>query len=235
MRNKKVFDRLYRHFIFFTLLVPCISFAQQKEVLQAADSSKTVTAVIDTTGDSTVVATAKQEAKKVKVYSPGKAAFRSAVLPGWGQIYNKKYWKLPIVYGALGVTGYIFLDNIKTYREYREAYAIRYRAALPAPNTDSTGYNDLKEIYKKISPESIRTARDRFRQYIDYSVLFFVLFWGLNVVDAAVDAHLKGFDVSPDLSLRFKPGYSEMARTNGVSLVLAIGKTKNTTLLRSRF
>lgn len=192
------------------------------------DSSRTVTAVIDSTADSTQI-------KKIKVYSPGKAAFRSAVLPGWGQIYNKKYWKLPIVYGALGVTGYIFVDNIKTYREYRNAYTIRYRAALPAPHTDSTGYDDLKEIYKKISPESIRTARDRFRQYIDYSVLFFVLFWGLNVVDAAVDAHLKGFDISPDLSLRFKAGYSEMARTSGVSMVLAIGKTKNTTLLPSRF
>lgn len=229
MRNKKVFDRLYTLFIFVILLVPSISFAQEKEVLQSADSLKTVTAVIDSTApDSSKV-------KKVKVYSPGKAAFRSAVLPGWGQIYNKKYWKLPIVYGALGITGYIFLDNIKTYREYREAYAIRYKASLPAPNTDSTGYNDLKEIYKKISPESIRTARDRFRQYIDYSVLFFALFWGLNVVDAAVDAHLKSFDVSPDLSFRFKPGYSEMARTSGLSLVLAIGKTKNTTLLPSRF
>lgn len=226
MRNKKNFGRLFTYFIFFTLLVPCLSFAQQKEILKSVDSSKTVTAVIDSTGDST-------KTKKIKVYSPGKAAFRSAVLPGWGQIYNKKYWKLPIVYGALGITGYIFLDNIKTYREYREAYTIRYRAALNPP--DSTGYDDLKEIYKKISPESIRTARDRFRQYIDYSVLFFVLFWGLNVVDAAVDAHLKGFDVSPDLSLRFKPGYSEMARTSGISLVLAIGKTKNATLLPSRF
>ena len=227
MRNKKVFDRLCILLIFFTLLIPGISFAQQKEVLQSVDSLKTVTAVIDST------ASDSSKVKKVKVHSPGKAAFRSAVLPGWGQIYNKKYWKLPIVYGALGVTGYIFLDNIKTYREYRAAYTIRYNASLPVP--DSTGYDDLKEIYKKISPESIRTARDRFRQYIDYSVLFFALFWGLNVVDAAVDAHLKSFDVSPDLSFRFKPGYSEMARTSGLSLVLVIGKTKNTTLLPSKF
>jgi hypothetical protein len=66
-------------------------------------------------------------------------------------------------------------------------------------------------------------------------VLFFVLLWGLNVVDAAVDAHLKSFDVSPDLSLRFKPGYSDMAGTSGFSVVLNISKKKNTTLLPSRF
>ena len=171
--------------------------------------------------------------KKVNVYNPKKAALRSAIIPGWGQIYNKKYWKLPIVYGALGITGYIFFDNINTYREYRKAYGIRYRAALPVP--DSTGYNELKEIYKIIEPNSIRAARDEFRRYIDYSVLFFILFWGLNVVDAAVDSHLKSFDVSPDLSFRFKPGYSEMAGTTGLSFVLSIGKKKQTTFLPSRF
>ena len=147
---------------------------------------------------------------------------------------EKKYWKLPIVYGAIGITGYIFVDNIKTYREYRSAYSIRYKASLPAPNTDSTGYDSLKEIYKKISPESIRAARDQFRQYIDYSVLFFLVFWGLNVVDASVDAHLKSFDVSPDLTFNIKPCYSELAGTSGLSLVLNIGK-KKPALLTSRF
>lgn len=157
-----------------------------------------------------------------KKRSPKIAATRSAIVPGLGQIYNRKYWKLPIVYGALGVTGYIFLDNIKTYREYRFAYNARYKAALPAPNTDSTDYNKLENIYKVIQPESIRAARNKFRQYVDYSVIFFIIFWGLNVVDATVDAHLSSFDVSPNLS--FKPGHSEMAGTNGISLVMKLGK-----------
>lgn len=176
--------------------------------------------------DSTPVATKKIVFNKYdsanKAHPPSKAAFRSAVLPGWGQIYNKKYWKLPIVYGALGVTGYIFLDNIKTYKEYRFAYAARYKAEQPFPARDSTDYHKLKELYKLISPESIRSARNRFRQYVDYSAIFFLVFWGLNVVDATVDAHLKSFDVSPDLSLQIKPGHSEMAGTNGISLVLHI-------------
>jgi hypothetical protein len=157
----------------------------------------------------------------LRTHSPRKAALRSAIIPGWGQIYNKKYWKVPIVYTALGVTGYIFFDNLKTYREYRFAYTARYKAAQPPPFRDSTDYFKLKSIYKRVSPEAIRTARNKFRQYIDYSTLFFIVFWGLNVVDATVDAHLKSFDVSPDLGLRIVPGRSEMAGTNGISLILA--------------
>lgn len=228
MRNKKVFGCLLLLLICITT-IPFQLFAQEKEVLKSADSLKTVTAVIDTT-----LPEGKKE-KKVNVYNPKKAALRSAILPGWGQIYNKKYWKLPIVYGAIGITGYIFFDNINTYREYREAYKARYTAALPRPLNDSTEYYKLKEVYKIIEPNSIRAARDEFRRYIDYSVLFFILFWGLNVVDAAVDAHLKSFDVSPDLSFQFKPGYSEMGGTTGISFVMHIGKRKQTTLLPSRF
>jgi len=156
---------------------------------------------------------------KKKVYNPKVAAMRSAIVPGLGQIYNKKYWKLPIIYGGLGVTGYVFLDNIKTYKEYKFAYAARIKAE--PPTKDSTDYNQLKDIYKVLSPGSIRSARDEFRRYVDYSALIFLLLWGLNVVDAAVDAHLKSFDVSPDLSLHLRAGYSDMARTNGLSLVIS--------------
>lgn len=178
---------------------------------------------IDTTKRPAVDTSVKQPVadstkKAPRVYNPKKAALRSALIPGWGQAYNKKYWKIPIVYTALGITGYIFVDNIKTYREYKSAYAARINAQ--APTYDSTGYNQLKDIYKIISPESIRSARDEFRRYIDYSALFFLLFWGLNVVDAAVDAHLKSFDVSPDLGLKIRAGHSQMAGTHGISLVL---------------
>lgn len=159
---------------------------------------------------------------KQRIYNPKVAARRSAIIPGWGQIYNRKYWKLPIIYGGLGVTGYIFVDNIKTYKEYKFAYAARIKAE--PPTLDSTDYNQLDNLYKVLSPGSIRSARDEFRRYVDYSALIFLLLWGLNVVDAAVDAHLKNFDVGPDLSLQFRAGYSELARTNGVSLVLKIGK-----------
>lgn len=162
-------------------------------------------------------------------HSPHKAAVRSAIIPGWGQAYNKKYWKLPIVYGALGTTGAIFFYNLNTYRDLRFAYKAKYLASLPPqsatypnpPFRDSTNYFKIKPQYKNIDLESLRFNRDDFRRNMDYSVLAFVIFWGLNVVDAAVDAHLKSFDVSPDLGFHLKAGHSSLAGTNGVSLVLA--------------
>ena len=172
--------------------------------------------------DSATSKKSKTDTTKKKIYDPKVAARRSALIPGWGQAYNKKYWKMPIVYGALGVTGYIFVNNIKIYKEYKFAYSARVKAQ--PPTLDSTDYDQLDNIYKVLSPNSIRSARDEFRRYVDYSALIFIILWGLNVVDAAVDAHLKNFDISPDLSLQLRPGYSDLAKTNGVSLVLKIGK-----------
>lgn len=154
------------------------------------------------------------------VHSPKKAAIRSALLPGWGQIYNKKYWKLPIVYGALGTTGTIFFYNLSNYKDLRFAYKAKYKAEVANPR-DSSDLGKIRPDIAKLDLESIRLYRNEFRQNIDYSVLFFLLFWGLNVVDATVDAHLKAFDVSPDLSLKLKPTFNSLNRTTGLSLVLA--------------
>ena len=162
-------------------------------------------------------------------HSPKKAALRSAILPGWGQIYNKKYWKLPIVYGALGISGAVFNYNLKNYKDLRFAYKAKYLAATPRkdPNTgaalppDSSLYFKIRADLLPIDGNALRSYRDEFRRNIDYSAIVFLLLWGLNVVDATVDAHLKPFDISHDLSLQLKLGPSQMARTNGVSLVLA--------------
>ena len=158
----------------------------------------------------------------LKAHSPRKAAIRSAILPGWGQIYNKKYWKLPIVYGALGTSGGILFYNLKNYRDTRFAYRVKYN--MQYNQTDSALYSLIRANLRPLDIESLKYYRNSFRRDIDYSVLFFLILWGLNVVDATVDAHLKSFDVSPDLSFRFKPGYSETARTSGLSLVVKIGK-----------
>lgn len=155
-----------------------------------------------------------------KPYNPRVAIIRSAILPGWGQFTNKKYWKMPIVYGALGTTAYIFFRNIKQFREANNAYK---NAIDNIPTNDYL----IPEPYYSVrtSPDRIKSFRNEVRQNVDYSVLFFIAFWGLNVVDAAVDAHLKTFDVSDELTLQIKPGYSPLANTNGISLVLNIGKT----------
>ncbi len=152
-----------------------------------------------------------------KPYNPRVAILRSAILPGWGQFTNKKYWKMPIVYGALGTTAYIFVRNIKQFREANSSYK-------NAIDGDTSNDKLIPEPYYSVrsNPDRIKNFRNEVRQNVDYSVLFFIAFWGLNVVDAAVDAHLKTFDVSDNLSLQIKPGYSPMANTNGISLVLDI-------------
>lgn len=222
------FNLVKKIFLSF-ILIPGISFvshAQGKEVLDSAGAVITTTKQIDTTVSGEVV-------KKTREYNPKVAALRSAIFPGLGQIYNKKYWKLPIVYGALGTSAAVFFYNLKNYKDTRFAYRVKYNMRIN--RTDSALYPRVKDILKNYSEETLRYYRDEFRRDIDYSVVFFVLLWGLNVVDAAVDAHLKAFDVSPDLSLQLKPGHSQMAGTNGVSLVLNIGRTKPTALLPSRF
>lgn len=155
-------------------------------------------------------------------HSPRKAAIRSALVPGLGQIYNKKYWKLPIVYGALGASGAVFVYNLTNYRDTRFAYRVKYN--MRVNQTDSLLFNSIKSNLQPLPEESLRYYRDQFRRDIDYSVLFFLLLWGLNVVDASVDAHLKTFDVGPDLSFQLKAGYSELAQTNGLSLKMRLGK-----------
>ncbi len=156
---------------------------------------------------------------KAKIFDPRLATKRSAMVPGWGQIYNKKYWKLPLVYGALGVTAGVFVYNVKNYRLLRQAYIFK---------TDSIPGNDaqIDPKFKNLSAGALRSYRNSFRQNVDYSVLFFIVFWGLNVADATVDGHLKAFDVNDNLSLQIKQGYSPLANTTGISLVLDIHSKK---------
>lgn len=149
---------------------------------------------------------------------PRKAALRSAILPGLGQIYNRKYWKLPIVYGALGASAAVFSYNLKWYKRTRFAYKV---AATRDTNNFGKVHPELQYFVLNNQANALQSYRNGFRRDIDYSALFFLVLWGLNVVDATVDAHLKPFDVSPDLSFKFKLGPSEMARTNGLSLILA--------------
>jgi hypothetical protein len=151
------------------------------------------------------------------VHSPRKAALYSAVLPGLGQAYNREYWKIPLVYAALGITTYTFIDNMKTYRRFRNAYRIRMDG-----NADTI--DEFADRY--LNASSLKVNRDAFREYVDYSVLVFVLAYGLNILDATVFAHLKTFDMSDDLSMKISP---TLINNNSVGLSLKInlgGKKK---------
>lgn len=214
-RRKMAFAVPLREIIFKTGLFILFILAVNFSFAQKNDSLKTLSG--------TEISIKKDTATK-KVHSPKVAAIRSAIIPGWGQVYNHKLWKVPIVYGLLGTTAGIFVYNLNNYKDTRFAYRVKYNMMN---GQDSALYPQIKDYLKPLSVESLRFYRDQFRRNIDYSVLFFILFWGLNVVDATVDAHLHSFDVSPNLSINIKPGYSEMAGMNGLSLVFTFGKNRS--------
>ena len=175
--------------------------------------------VINKSGNIIAKSTIEKIKDTVPKYRPRKAIIRSAVIPGWGQVTNKKIWKVPVVYAAIGIPAYLFFRNLKQYKDSKNAYIL-------ATDGDLTNDYLIKEPYYSVKdqPDRIRTFRNQVRQNVDYSALFFLVFWALNVADAAVDAHLKTFEVSDDLSLQIKAGYSPVAKTNGISLVMNIGK-----------
>jgi hypothetical protein len=195
---------LFTTFFFLFMLHDAGVFAQKKEDTLLLKGN----ARADTSGKSLLAL----DTAISKKHNPKIATLRSIILPGWGQAYNRKYWKIPIVYGALGTTAGVFFYNLKTYKLLRKAVALR-------SDTIAANDNQVDPQFINLSTESIRSYRNEFRQNIDYSVLFFLIIWGLNVVDATVDAHLKAFDVSPDLSMKIRPGLNSANNGPGISLV----------------
>jgi hypothetical protein len=127
-------------------------------------------------------------------HSPKKAAIYSACLPGLGQVYNKKYWKVPIIYAGFAGLGYGFYFNHREFKTYRNALRYRYDDD-PATIDNFPQYND----------DNLVTLKNFYQRYRDLTVVGMVALYTLNVVDAAVDAHLFTFDVSDDLSMRIQP------------------------------
>lgn len=194
---------------------------------QAQDTLRTGDTVITPT-DSTVrtdtVITAKDTIRH-RLHTPRGAAIRSAILPGWGQVYNRKYWKVPIVYTAVGIPIGTFFYNKKWYTRTRDAAKM-----LGSDPPDTANYRQRvdKKLYLFFeNPDrlgNLLTYRNEFRKNMDYSILLTLLFWGLNVVDATVDAHLRQFNVSEDLSMKVRPVLLPGTITPGVSVVFTIGR-----------
>jgi Family of unknown function (DUF5683) len=130
--------------------------------------------------------------------NPRKAAFMSLAVPGLGQMYNKKWWKLPIVYGAIGTAVYFEVQNIRQYRGLRDNYILLVDGN---PNTNPT-----ELPYTQISgAEAMRRYRDQWKRYVEQTSLAVGFIYLLNAADAFVDAHLSRFDVDDDLTLQVRP------------------------------
>ncbi len=153
------------------------------------------------------LAVSKEE--KVKgpfVPDPKKALWLSIVFPGGGQIYNRKYWKLPIVYGGFLGCLYAFNWNNTMYRDYSQAYidimdddpnTKSYMNFIPPSYDVDANMTRLKELFKR--------KKNYYRRYRDMSVFFMIGVYALSIVDAYVDAELSSFDISRDLSMKIRP------------------------------
>lgn len=157
--------------------------------------------------DSLAIANPSLEFRFIDPLAPARAAFYSAILPGLGQAYNRKYWKIPIVYLALGTGIYFYVDNNNTYNSYRDAYKSRL-----------AGFTD--DQYQNISDDGLIYAQEQLRKNMELSLLITFGLYVLNIVDANVDAHLLQFNIDDDLSLSPHFNYNEIENTTNLGLSL---------------
>ncbi len=158
---------------------------------------------------------AKKEVNKAIYSEARKATIMSACLPGLGQAYNRKYWKVPVLYVAIGGLGYWGIDNFKNYKYYSNN--------LRAENDDDPNTINTTAY----SSDDLITQKNYHKKYRDIAIMLGALVYVINIIDANVDAHLKTFDVSDDLSLNIKP-YSNISYNNrlqgGLTLCLKFKK-----------
>lgn len=180
----------------------------------------------DTSGKKTPTATKYEKEKEpsgtrtgdtlaIKKHNPKTAAWMSAAIPGLGQIYNRKYWKLPVVYVGLGVCGYFVWTNTSEYRKYKETY--RYRMGVDSMATD---------YFPNATDNTVKEMKEYHHKNIEISYIAAGLIYLLNIIDATVDAHLYDFDITDDLTMRIEPGINAPMQgfggnsTAGVKLTL---------------
>ena len=148
------------------------------------------------------------EAQESLVKIPKRAGLYSAVIPGAGQVYTKKYWKVPIIYAGLITSAYYFMENDDLYDLYKDTYLNR----LNGNTADNLDYSNNDLI----------TLTEFYRRNREVSALLFTLTYILNIVDASVSAHLFDYDVTEDISLHFQPIYMAKENANGLSLSIKL-------------
>ncbi|MFZ6013531.1 MAG: DUF5683 domain-containing protein [Bacteroidota bacterium] len=169
--------------------------------------------------DSVAVVTPAQDTALIKSYAarynPRKALLYAAVLPGLGQIYNKKYWKLPLVYGGFGSIGY----GINFYQKGYKKYKLELFKNLENGYTDDSDINPETDY----STGLLRTFVDKYRRERDFMVILMGGMYILQIIDAHVDAHLKEFDLNPKLQVSIEPTLDQdalLGRQTGISVIL---------------
>jgi len=136
----------------------------------------------------------------IRKHIPSKATKRSALIPGWGQAYNKQYWKIPLVYGIIAIPTATYIYNNDMYKKTKFAYEAKFKEAAG----DASDVAKIDPLLKNLSASSLQSYRNIFRKDRDYSIMWFIVTWGVNVIDATVSGHLKEFDINNDLSFKVR-------------------------------
>jgi len=145
--------------------------------------------------------------------NPKKAGLYAALLPGMGQVYNRQYWKLPIVYGGLTVAGYFIVTNSKEYTNLRQAYVGR----ISAKNTGTLATDKYVDVY---SDDQLKQLQDDANRKLNMTIVYSSLAYALQILDAVTSAHLRNFDVSRDISMHVAPVPTPFGAGVGVALTL---------------
>lgn len=191
-----------------TTMPRCFVFLLGLLIAIAFQKTEAQNVVFDTVGNAIVsadtIVESTKPAKKVKAkkpHSPTTATIMSACLPGLGQIYNGKWWKVPIVYAGLGGLGYFAYSNYYEYRSYLHAYEFQ-TGDLPEGATLNEHETDLANKY---SASQLQTYKESYRRSFELFTILTVAWYGLNIIDACVDGHLYTYDISDDLSFSIDP------------------------------
>ncbi len=139
--------------------------------------------------------------KALRQHSPKKATIMSACLPGLGQVYNGKWWKVPIVYAGLGGFGYMAYDNYTNYR----LYLLAYRLETGNLNEGEVASEAARLLSERYSENQLQAYKESYQHNFELYSLISVAWYALNIVDALVDGHLYSYDISDDLSLYIDP------------------------------
>ena len=212
---------IYRILLVCLAFISCSSwgFAQEAKSFEIKADSSRIEAAADSTVRSVMLAAdslPKPAQIKMEFKPDPKKAVLMALVPGLGQIYNRKFWKLPIVYGGLMGCMYAVTWNNRNYQDYSAAYKdIMMDAEEPNRPVEEfhtswqdflgVGYDPKEWVTNTNFQTQLKNRKDYYRRYRDLSIIITVGVYALSIIDAYVDAQLFDFDISPDLSMHWEP------------------------------
>jgi hypothetical protein len=202
--------QLFVILIFLSFAPVCL--AQKPDSLA---KTKDTTAVVKR--DTVIRSSFAPKIKKEKTYHPDSthipslAVKRSLFVPGWGQVYNKKYWKVPLIYGGLGLLGAAVIYNQGYFKQFLALAHISKTGQVPVPGDkyypDYVKYKAEYEVYKGFGYQTLADASDGYLRNRDLSILGVLAVWGIQAVDAYIDAKfISSYTVDNDLSIKVTPG-----------------------------